>query len=109
MPAYDPNTGPGGTLFIMGDNGLIFGVDPATGADRWPPVLAGFVNGNIALANGLAFAAVGGPVIVLDAATGRELRILTPETLGREFSGVIVSGGVLYWTAGPYLNAWRLP
>jgi outer membrane protein assembly factor BamB len=109
MPAYDPNIGPGGTLFIVGDNGLIFGVDPATGADRWPPVLVGFVNGNIALANGLAFAAVGGPVIVLDAATGTVLRTLTPETVGRGFSGVVVSGGVLYWMAGPYLNAWRLP
>jgi outer membrane protein assembly factor BamB len=108
MPAYDPNTGPGGTLFIVGDNGLIFGVDPATGTDRWPPVLVGFVTGNIALANGLAFAAVGGPVIVLDAATGAVLRTLTPETGGRGFSGVVVSGGVLYWMAGPYLNAWRL-
>jgi outer membrane protein assembly factor BamB len=109
MPAYDPNAGPGGTLFIVGDNGLLFGVDPATGVDRWPPVLVGFVNGNIALANGLAFAAVGGPLFVVDAATGKVLRALNPETGGRAFSGAVVSGGVLYWMAGPYLNAWGLP
>jgi outer membrane protein assembly factor BamB len=110
MPAYDPKAGAGGTLFIMGDNGLLFGVDPATGADRWPPVAVGFAQGNLALANGLLFLGAGdGEVAVLEAATGTVLRVLIPEERGPTFSGVVVAGGTLYWTSGPYLNAWAAP
>ena len=110
MPAYDPDVGPGGTLFIVGDTGLLFAVDPATGADRWPPVAVGFSNGNIALANGLVFMGAGsGTVAILDAATGALLRILAPDTPGPTFSGVIVANGMVYAMAGPNLNAWGLP
>jgi outer membrane protein assembly factor BamB len=106
MPAHDPKAG-GGTLFIVGDNGLLFGVDPATGADRWPPVAVGFAHGNMALANGLVFVGAGdGEVAVLEAATGVVLRVLVPEGRGPTFSGVVVSGGTVYWMSGPYLNAW---
>lgn len=110
IPAYDPNLGAGGTLFIVGDNGVIYGVDPATGADRWPPAAVGFANGNIALANGLVFMGSGnGAVTILDAATGRPLRILAPPTPGPTFSGVIVANGMIYAMAGPDLNGWGLP
>ena len=110
MPAYDEDAGPGGTLFIMGDNAVLFGVDPATGADRWPPVAVGFANGNIAVANGLVYTGGGaGFVPVVDAASGTLYRVLEPQTSARTFSGVVVSGGVIYSVAGPYLNAWSAP
>jgi outer membrane protein assembly factor BamB len=108
MPAYDPTHGDGGTLFIVGDNGQLFAVDPATGMDRWPPVAVGFMFGNMALANGLVFASTGGSVVVLDAATGSILRTLTPADPGPSYSGVVVAGGVVYWLSGPKLNAWSL-
>jgi outer membrane protein assembly factor BamB len=110
MPAYDPNVGAGGTLFIVGDNGVLFGVDPATGDDRFPPAAVGFANGNIALANGLVFMGAGnGQVAILDAARGTPLRTLAPDTPGPTFSGVIVANGMLYAMAGPTLNGWGLP
>lgn len=110
MPAYDEDAGPGGTLFIMGDNAVLFGVDPATGADRWPPVAVAFSNGNIAVANGLVFTGGGGGFVpIVDAASGVLMRILAPQTSDRTFSGVVVSGGVIYSVAGPYLNAWSAP
>lgn len=110
MPAYDPNTGSGGTLFIVGDNGVLFGVDPATGNDRWAPAAVGFANGNIALANGLVFMGAGnGSVAILDASTGLLLRTLTPAAPGPTFSGVIVANGMVYAMAGPDLNGWGLP
>jgi outer membrane protein assembly factor BamB len=108
LPAYDPNTGPGGTLYVVGDNGLVFALDPATGADRWPPVAAGFTNGNLAAANGLVFLASGGNGVVLDAGTGALLRYLAVESPGRSFSGIVVARGMVYWMSGPYLNAWGL-
>jgi len=106
MPAFDSTLG---TLFYAGDNGQLFGVDPASGADRWPSVAVGFMNGNLALANGLLFASSGGRVFVLDAASGRVLRSLSPDNPGRSFSGVVVAGGAVYWMSGGYLNAWGLP
>jgi outer membrane protein assembly factor BamB len=110
MPAYDPRTGAGGTLFIAGDNAVLYGVDPATGGDRWPPIAVGFGNGNLAVANGLVFMGAGhGAVAVIDAETGVILRVLYPETPELTYSGVVLSRGILYWTSGPYLNAWGLP
>lgn len=110
MPAYDPRTGPGGTLFIVGDNGVLFGVDPATGVDRWPPVAVGFATANLAAANGLVFmGAGGGSVAVIEAETGAILRVLDPTISGRTFSGSVLSHGVLYWMSGAYLNAWAVP
>ncbi len=106
MPAFDSTLG---TLFFVGDNGQVFGVDPASGTDRWPPVAVGFMNGNLALANGLLFASSGGKVFVLDGASGRVLRSLAPDNAGRSFTGVVVSGGAVYWMSGGYVNAWGLP
>ena len=94
MPAYDPDRGPGGTLYVAGDNGQLFAVDPATGADRWPPVAVGFMNANMALVNGLILVSTGGSVLVLEQATGRLLRALEPENPGQSFSGVAVAGGI---------------
>ncbi len=67
MPAYDPVRN-GGTLYVAGDNGQIFALDPATGADRWPPVAVGFVYGNMALAGGLIVVSSGGSLVMLDSA-----------------------------------------
>jgi outer membrane protein assembly factor BamB len=82
MPAYDPGRGAGGTLFVVGDNGVLFGVDPATGQDRFPPLPIGFAYGNLALANGLLYANAEGRVLVVDAAAGRVLRVLSPAASG---------------------------
>jgi outer membrane protein assembly factor BamB len=110
MPAYDPGTGSGGTLFIVGDNALLYGVDPATGDDRWPPFVTGFANGSLAIANGLVFMGFGsGTLGIVDGAAGRTLRIIHPTAIGRTFSGPVVANGILYWTSGPWLNAWSLP
>jgi outer membrane protein assembly factor BamB len=108
LPAYDPDLGPGGTLFIVGDNGLLFGVDPGTGQDRWPPLAVGLANGNLAVANGLVYMGAGGGVAVVDAATGALLRVLTPADPGPTYSGVAVAGGLVYWMSGPYLDAWGI-
>jgi outer membrane protein assembly factor BamB len=110
MPAYDPDLGPGGTLFIVGGSSLLYAVDPATGADRWGPVVVGTPNGNMALANGLVFIGGGnGHVLVIDGRTGTLLRAIVPESPGPTYSGIVVAGGTLYWMSGPYLNAWKLP
>jgi outer membrane protein assembly factor BamB len=108
MPAYDPDRGAGGTLFIVGDNGIVYGVDPADGRDRWPPLAVGFTHGNLALANGLLFANTGGRVYVVETASGRLLRILDPPAAGAAYSGIVVAGGRVLWMAGPLLNAWGL-
>lgn len=108
MPAYDPGQS-GGTLYVVGDNGQIFAVDPATGTDRWAPVAVGFMYGNMALAGGLIFVSSGGSVVVLDGATGNQLKVLTPTDPGPSFSGVVVAGGFVYWLSGSKLNAWSLP
>lgn len=110
MPAYDPDAGDGGTLFIAGGEGQIFAVDPATGTDRWAPVTLESAHANMALANGLLFvAAASGKVFVLEAATGRILRQLTPANPGRSFSGIAVAGDAIYWLSGGTLNAWGVP
>jgi len=108
MPAYDPGQGGGGTLFVAGDNGQLFALDPATGADRYPPLALGFMHANMAIANGLVFVSTGGQVLILDGANGRLLRTLAPANAGASFSGVVVAGGFVYWLSGPYLNAWGL-
>jgi outer membrane protein assembly factor BamB len=108
MPAFDPVRS-GGTLYIAGDNGQIFAVDPATGTDRWPPVAVGFMYGNMALAGGLIVVSSGGSVVMLDAATGAPVRVLTPADPGPSFSGPVVAGGFVYWLSGAKLNAWSLP
>jgi outer membrane protein assembly factor BamB len=109
MAAYDPDRGAGGTLFIAGDNGILYGVDPADGRDRFPPLAIGFTHANVALANGLLFANAGGRVYVVETATGRLLRVLEPAQVGPAYSGVIVANGRVYWTAGPLVHAWGLP
>jgi eukaryotic-like serine/threonine-protein kinase len=110
MPAYDPGAGDGGTLFIGGGNAQVYAVDPANGADRWAPLTLETMHGNMAVGNGLLFApAASGKVFVVDSATGRPLRILTPANAGPSFSGVAVAGGLVYWLSGSTLNAWGLP
>lgn len=108
MPAYDP-TRNGGTLYVVGDNGQLFAVDPATGADRWPPAAVGFMYGNMALAAGFIVVSSGGSVVMLDAATGAQVKVLTPGEPGPSFSGPVVAGGFVYWLSGSTLNAWSLP
>jgi polyvinyl alcohol dehydrogenase (cytochrome) len=107
-PAYDPTAGAGGTLLIAGDSGVLYGVDPATGVDRWPPVAVGLSNGNMAVANGLVFVNSGGDVVVTSVADGSVARILHAAAPGKSYSGAIVAHGVVYWMSGPYLNAWSL-
>jgi hypothetical protein len=107
MPAYDEDAGTGGTLFVVGDNGLLFGLDPASGADRWPPLAVGFSNGNVAAANGLVYTGGGaGNVSIVAADSGALLTVLAPLARDRTFSGVVVSGGTVYSVSGAYLNAW---
>jgi outer membrane protein assembly factor BamB len=108
-PAYDPVEGSGGTLLISGDSGVLFGVDPATGVDRWPPVAVGLSNGNMAVANGLAFVNSGGAMVVVNVANGSVVRVLQAATPGKAYSGAVVANGIVYWMSGPYLNAWSLP
>jgi outer membrane protein assembly factor BamB len=106
MPAFDAVSR---TLWFGGDNGRLFAVDPTTGVDRFPAATVGFMNGNVALAGELVFANSTGRAMVLEAATGRLLRVLEPANAGRNFSGIAVAGGSLYWLSGEYLNAWGLP
>ncbi len=107
VPAYDPSVGAGGTLFIAGDNGLLYGVDPGTGVDRWPPLALGFANGNMAAIPGLVLIGAGnGSVAAVDTVHGTLVRLIVPESPGPTYSGVVISNGLLYWMAGPYLNAW---
>jgi outer membrane protein assembly factor BamB len=108
MAAYDPARGPGGTLLVTGNEGVLYGVDPADGQDRWPPLSLGTSHGNLAVANGLVFANVAGRVAVLESATGRVLRVLDPGVDGGAFSGVVVAQGKVIWMAGPTLQAWGL-
>jgi outer membrane protein assembly factor BamB len=111
--AYDPNAGTGGTLFFGGTNpagNQIHAVDPATGADRYPPLSVGKVHGNIAIANGLLFVNQGPQgVAIFNDATGEAVTVLVPAQAGTAYSGVTVSQGTVYWLSGPFLNAWRLP
>jgi outer membrane protein assembly factor BamB len=110
IATYDPGTGAGGTLVVAGDNGLLFGLDPATGEDRWPPLVVGFPAGGLASANGLVFTATGaGSVGILEAATGRLVREIVPAVSGPTYTGPVIARGVLYWKAGGFLNAWGLP
>jgi outer membrane protein assembly factor BamB len=106
MPAFDAASR---TLWFGGDNGRLFAVDAATGVDRFPGSTVGFMNGNLALAGELVLANSTGRAMVLEASTGRLLRALVPDNAGRNFSGIAVAGGSLYWLSGEYLNAWGLP
>src|SRR5260221_8498384 len=109
MPAYDPGQGGGGTLFVAGDNGQLFALDPATGADRLPPLALGFMHAHMAIANRLVFVSTGGPVLIIDGASGRLLRTLVPDNAGASFSGVVVAGGSAYWLSRAHLRACGLP
>jgi hypothetical protein len=108
MPAYDPNFGSGGTLFIV--TGSILAVDPANGSTRWGPISIGSSHGNIAIANGLIFVNTGsGGLQIRDESNGSLLRTLSPPSAGAANSGVAVSHGFIYWISGSYVNAWSLP
>jgi outer membrane protein assembly factor BamB len=109
MPAYDAGWGDGGTLFLLGRDGQLFAVDPASGADRWAPAHLGVTRGNIAIANRMIFSNSAGAVRVLDETTGKSLATLTPQHAGTANSGVVVSNGFVYWLSGSYINAWSLP
>jgi outer membrane protein assembly factor BamB len=106
MPAFDAASK---TLWFGGDNGRLFAVDAATGQDRIPASTVGFMNGNVALAGELVLANATGRAMVLEAATGRLLRVLEPAGVGRNYSGIAIAGGSIYWLSGEYLNAWGLP
>ena len=111
-PAFDPDVGQGGTLFFGGHDqvgsGQIHAVDPATGADRWPPMTVGQAHGNLALANGVLYANTGvAGLRTFDATTGASLRTLEPAEPGEAYSGPVVARGTVYWLSGPVLNAWR--
>ncbi len=108
MPAYDPDYGSGGTLFIV--NSSITAVDPANGGVRWGPVSIGTSHGNIAIANGLIFVNRGSSGLdIRSESDGSLLRNLPPPNAGSANSGVAVSHGFIYWLSGSYLNAWSLP
>jgi outer membrane protein assembly factor BamB len=108
MPAYDPNFGPGGTLFIVGASARLYAVNPATGNNRWPDVEANG-RGNMAVANGLNFLNDNGVLRILDEKNGNLLRVIIPDHQGDSNSGVAVAHGFIYWLSGGYLNAWSLP
>jgi hypothetical protein len=108
MPAYDPDFGSGGTLFIV--NSSITAVDPANGGVRWGPVSIGGSHGNIAIANGLIFVNRGSSGLDIRSETdGSLIRNLPPQNPGAANSGVAVSNGFVYWLSGSYVNAWSLP
>jgi hypothetical protein len=114
MPAYDPTFGPGGTLFVFGTDPQgtpeLHAVDPATGQDRWVRIGIGQVFANMAIANGMIFLNIGiDGLRVLDETNGKDLAILSPPGAGVTYSGVSLAGGTVYWVAGGFLNAWRLP
>jgi hypothetical protein len=108
MPAYDPNFGPGGTLFILGASDRLYAVNPATGNNRWPDVEANG-HGNMAVANGLIFLNDNGVLRILDETNGQLLRVIIPDHQGDSNSGVAVAQGFIYWLSGSYLNAWSMP
>jgi len=110
LPAYDPTLGNGGTLFLTGRDGLLYTVDPATGADIRPPMRVGKLHGNLAIANGLIFADAGEEGLsIYNERDGTLLRTIQPGHAGKGYSGVAVAHGFVYWVSGGYLNAWSLP
>lgn len=114
MPAYDPTLGAGGTLFVFGTDPQgtpeLHALDPGTGADRWIRMGVGQVFANMAIANGMIFLNVGGGGLkILDEKNGQTITIVNPPGAGNTYSGVSVAGGTVYWVAGSFLNAWRLP
>jgi hypothetical protein len=108
MPAYDPNFGPGGTLFVMGESARLYAVNPTTSNNRWPDVEANG-RGNMAVANGLIFLNDNGVLRILDEKNGALLRVIIPDHQGDSNSGVALAHGFIYWLSGSYLNAWSLP
>jgi outer membrane protein assembly factor BamB len=110
LAAYDPSAGGGGTLFLTGRDGMLYAIDPGTGAEIHPPMRVGRLHGNLAVANGLIFADAGeAGLSIYDARDWRLLRTLSPEHATRGYSGVAVAHGFIYWVSGGYLNAWSLP
>ena len=110
LPAYDPLAGVGGTFLFVDGNGTLYGVDSATGKDRWTPLLIGDAHGNMALTNGLLFANVSKVgLLVIDTRTGQKVGLLVPDHVGSALSGPAIAQGFVYWQSGGYLNAWSLP
>jgi outer membrane protein assembly factor BamB len=109
LPAYDPNTGEGGTLFLTVGTTL-YALDPATGAERWTAPITGGYHGNMAIANGLIFINSGASGLKIYSETnGALLRSLLPDNAGASNAGIAVSHGLIYWVSGSYINAWGLP
>ncbi len=110
VPAYDPTSGPGGTLFEEDASGKIFAVNPDTGGFRWYGEAGHPAFGNLAIANGMVFVNRGSAGLqVLDEATGAELTTLPVDHPGQTYTGPVIANGFVYWVAGAYLNAWSLP
>jgi outer membrane protein assembly factor BamB len=109
LPAYDPNTGDGGTLFLTVGTTL-YALDPATGAERWTAPITGGYHGNMAIANGLIFLNTGSTGLkIYSEANGALLHSLLPANAGASNAGIAVSHGLIYWVSGSYINAWGLP
>ncbi len=116
--AYDP-TIEGGTLFVPVNEfrfsattlvARVYALDPATGAVRRILQLpADSIWGQIVLANGLMYINVDGVVKIYDASDFRLVHTLTPVDPGQNFTGVTVSGGIVYWVSGDNLHAYGLP
>jgi hypothetical protein len=72
--------------------------------------MVGSARGNMAVANGLVYLNLGpGGVAVVNETTGHLVTTLQPPNADKAYSGVVVSGGFVYWLSGAYLNAWSLP
>jgi hypothetical protein len=63
----------------------------------------------MAIANGLIYINAGQNLLVLDEATGKVLRTISPKNQGKGLSGPVISGGMVYWVSGAYINAWHVP
>jgi outer membrane protein assembly factor BamB len=115
LGAYDSSSGPGGLLLLPTfDRSVripqLHFLDPATGADRLPPVTTSYPHGHLTVAGGLVFLNVGAEgVQVFDEATGAALRTLVPAGAGKAYSGPVVASGRVFWLSGSTLNAWALP
>jgi hypothetical protein len=82
----------------------------STGLLRRTPISVGPMFGNMAVANDLIFPNTGARDLqIFNARTGARLVTLMPTNAGGSYSGVVVSGVIVYWLSGAYLNAWRLP
>ncbi len=108
LPAYDPNGGEGGVIFINGQH-KVYALNASDGTAVWTSDAMDDTTGNMAVANGLIYVNVGGSLLILDEATGKTLRTITPDNHGPGMSGPVVYDGVVYWVSGAFINAWHLP